>query len=100
MTGEVRVLVYHTARGAEAVESAYHEVSRQLAGVPGMLGNELLHDVHDTEGFVVVSKWQDLAAFERWERGEGHRDSTAALRPYRDHRRGRPFAVYRVTAAY
>ncbi|MFE7660261.1 antibiotic biosynthesis monooxygenase family protein [Streptomyces celluloflavus] len=68
--------------------------------MPGMLGSELLHDVHDPEGFVGVSRWRDLDAFRLWEHGEEHRDSTAALRPYRDYQRGRPFAVYRVAGAY
>ncbi|GAA2150505.1 antibiotic biosynthesis monooxygenase [Kitasatospora kazusensis] len=100
---EVRVLVYQVARDeAElaAVRAAYHQVSGRLAVVPGMLGNELLRQPHDPSSLVVVSRWESMAAFESWERGDGHRADTAPLRPYRDDRAGTPFAVYQVDAAY
>lgn len=47
---------------------------------------------------MVVSSWADLAAFDAWEQGAGHKDQTAPLRPYRDLSLARPFAVYRVAA--
>jgi heme-degrading monooxygenase HmoA len=100
---EVRVFVYQLARDeAElaAVRAAYHQVSERLAKVPGMLGNELLRQTADPSSLVVVSRWASMAAFEEWEAGPGHRDDTAPLRPYRDTRTGRPFAIHRVDAAY
>lgn len=97
---EVRVLVYHMATDSGGVEDAYHEVSKRMAGVPGMLGNELLRNVHDPLGFVVMSRWTDLDAFLTWEKGAEHRADTAPLRPYRDTRLPVPYAVYSVTAAY
>ncbi|MDA3647673.1 antibiotic biosynthesis monooxygenase [Saccharopolyspora indica] len=97
---EVRVLIYHQADDAGTVEGAYREVSRRLAEVPGMLGNELLHSAFDRTGFVVLSRWADLAAFQEWERGAEHRDSTAPLRPFRDTRLEVPFGVYEVRATY
>ncbi|GAB2721594.1 antibiotic biosynthesis monooxygenase family protein [Kitasatospora kifunensis] len=100
---ELRVLVYQLARDeAElaAVQAAYHQVSRRLAAVPGMLGNELLRQTHDPSSLVVVSRWASRAAFEAWEAGAEHRDDTAPLRPYRDDRAGTPFAIYQVDAAY
>ncbi|MFC5723787.1 antibiotic biosynthesis monooxygenase family protein [Streptomyces gamaensis] len=100
MSGEVRVLVRHVADSADAVESAYHRVSAQLADVPGLLGNELLRGVDDERAFLVVSRWRDLAAFRSWESGAAHRESTSPLRPFRDHGGGRPFEIYRVTAAH
>ncbi|ONI78129.1 antibiotic biosynthesis monooxygenase [Actinosynnema sp. ALI-1.44] len=100
MIGEVRVLLYHDTADVTGIEAAYHQVSHNLAGVPGLLGNELLRSVPDPTGFVVVSHWRDLAAFHKWERGVDHRDSTALLRPYRDTSLPRPFGVYQVTAAY
>src|SRR5881227_3984874 len=100
MTGEARVFIYHEAEDPLAVTDAYRLVSQRLATVPGMLGNELLHSVHDPKGFVVVSRWVDLNAFEEWEQGTSHRDSTAPLRPFRDTRMDRPFGVYQVHAAY
>ncbi len=45
MPAEVRVLVYQAAYDDEqlaAVRDAYHLVSKRMAQVPGMLGNELL----------------------------------------------------------
>jgi heme-degrading monooxygenase HmoA len=97
---EVRVLVYHAAEDVSGVEEAYHTVSRQMAGVPGLLGNELLRSATDPQGFVVMSRWKDLDAFVAWEGGADHRTDTAPLRPYRDTRLPVPFAIYHVTAAY
>ncbi|GAA1262200.1 antibiotic biosynthesis monooxygenase [Kitasatospora nipponensis] len=103
MPTEVRVLVYQVATTDEevaAVRAAYQEVSERLSKVPGMLGNELLRRSHDPSSLVVVSRWASLAAFEQWEAGAEHRDDTAALRPYRDHRVGNPFAIYTVEDAF
>ncbi|KNB50325.1 antibiotic biosynthesis monooxygenase family protein [Streptomyces caatingaensis] len=100
MSGGLRVMLHHVTDDVPGIESAYHEASSRLAGVPGLLGNELLRSVHDPRGFVVVSSWRDVAAFRAWERGAAHRDQTAPLRPYRDLSLERPFGVYRVTAAY
>ncbi|WP_267242502.1 antibiotic biosynthesis monooxygenase family protein [Streptomyces sp. PR69] len=103
MAREVRVLVYQAACDDEqlqAVREAYHLVSKRLAGVPGMLGNELLRSPLDPTALVVVSRWTDLAAFRRWEEGAAHREDTAPLRPYRDTRLATPFGVYEVEAAY
>ncbi|MET7717513.1 antibiotic biosynthesis monooxygenase family protein [Streptomyces sp. NPDC005407] len=103
MPGEVRVLVYQAAHDEEqlqAVREAYHLVSKRLAEVPGMLGNELLRSPADPTAFIVVSRWADLAAFRRWEQGAGHRADTAPLRPYRDTRLAVPFGIYEVDASY
>lgn len=100
MTGEVRVLVYHRAPDGAAIEDAYHEVSAALAGVPGMLGNELLRSCHDEQGFLVVSRWNGIESFQVWEEGVTHRDTTAPLRPYRDTTLATPFGIYQVVAAY
>ncbi|MFJ9584815.1 antibiotic biosynthesis monooxygenase family protein [Streptomyces acidicola] len=98
--GEVRVLVYHQADDVDAIEDAYHDVSREMKEVPGLLGNELLHSLPASTGFVVMSRWADEEAFRTWERGAGHQDSTAPLRPFRDPRMRVPFGIYRVRAAY
>ena len=91
--GEVRVLLYHRTADSAGVATGYRTVSERLASVPGQLGNELLRDVHDPEVFVVLSRWTSRTAFDAWEQGDGHRDSTADLRPFRDTAGGRPFAV-------
>ncbi|MEV4702088.1 antibiotic biosynthesis monooxygenase [Actinoplanes sp. NPDC049316] len=97
-----RVMLYCRAGGADRdrVVEAYHEISRSLAGTPGMLGNELLRDVLDPESFVVLSEWESLEAFRSWESGSQHRGTTSPLRPFQDHSRGRPFGLYGVDAAY
>ncbi|MER5914422.1 antibiotic biosynthesis monooxygenase family protein [Streptomyces sp. NPDC001982] len=103
MPGEVRVLVYQAAVDEEqldAVRTAYHQVSNRLAGVPGMLGNELLRNPLDPTALAVMSRWESLDAFRAWEAGTDHREDTAPLRPYRDARTPAPFAVYEVDAAY
>ncbi|MEV5708031.1 antibiotic biosynthesis monooxygenase [Actinoallomurus sp. NPDC052274] len=101
-TGRVCVLVYASAPGQDpdAVEAAYHRVSRALQGTPGLLGNVLLRSVHEPGAFVVMSEWQDMAAFRTWEEGAEHRGTTAPLRPLQDRGSGRSFGVYQVTAAY
>jgi heme oxygenase (mycobilin-producing) len=100
--GRVHVLLY--ARSPqdrpEAVEEAYHEISRSLSGTPGLLGNRLLRDLGGDGAFVVISEWRDVEAFRTWEQGANHRGTTAPLRPYQDQGRGRAFGVYEVVAAY
>ena len=103
MPSEVRVIVYQAAYDEEQlaeVRTAYHLVSERLAGVPGMLGNELLRSPADPTALAVMSRWESMAAFQRWERGADHRQDTAPLRPFRDTRASAPFAVYEVDAAY
>ncbi|MCF6470036.1 antibiotic biosynthesis monooxygenase [Nonomuraea sp. MG754425] len=96
----VRVLLYHATPDAAAIEAAYHEASNRLAGVPGLLANELLRSVTDHDDFVVVSVWRSMDDFQKWEQGTEHKWQTEPLRPFRDGSRGRPFAVYQVTASY
>ena len=103
MPAEVRVIVYQAAYDEEqlaAVRAAYHRVSERMAGVPGLLGNELLRSPADPTALAVVSRWESMAAFLAWEQGTDHRQDTAPLRPYRDTRTPAPFAVYEVDAAY
>ncbi|MGW3497530.1 antibiotic biosynthesis monooxygenase family protein [Streptomyces sp. NPDC001020] len=101
--GQVRVVVYQAAYDDEQlaqVRAAYHRVSERLAGVPGMLGNELLRSPADPTALAVMSRWESMQAFLAWEAGADHRQDTAPLRPFRDTRTGVPFAVYEVDAAY
>jgi heme oxygenase (mycobilin-producing) len=100
MTGGLRVLLYYATTDFDRIEAAYHDSSRELAGTPGLVGNELLRSVHDPRGFVVASSWQSREAFELWERGSEHKGQTSPLRPFRDTRMPSPFGVYRVTANY
>lgn len=101
MTGQVRVLVfYQAAEDPAAVHSAYHEVSKRMLGVPGLIGNELLGSVIDSTGFVVLSRWSDVTAFRAWDQDAEHVDTTAPLRPYRDARSNAAFGIYQVLADY
>jgi heme-degrading monooxygenase HmoA len=93
-------MVHHRAEAPEEIRRAYHEVSESLAGVPGMLGNELLESVAGRPGFVVLSRWRDLQAFLAWEQGAEHRRNTAPLRPFQDRDMKIPYAVYQVSASY
>jgi heme-degrading monooxygenase HmoA len=99
--GRVHVLLYARPpqSGAGAVEDAYHRISASLAGTPGLVGNRLMREVGG-DGFVVMSEWESIAAFQQWESGPTHRDTTSPLRPYQDRSRGRPFGIYEVVAAY
>lgn len=102
MTARVRVLLYATAPvdSPDAVEQAYHRISTELAGTPGLLRNELLNGIDEPRSFVVLSEWASEEAFFSWERGPDHRGATAPLRPFQDARPRKPFGVYRVTADY
>jgi heme-degrading monooxygenase HmoA len=98
--GGVRALVYYATQDSTSIEEGYHKVSRELAGVPGLCGNELLHSVHDPTRFIVLSRWSELAAFQQWESGSSHRNGAAPMRRFEDTRLDRPFGLYRVEAEH
>ncbi|MFI8089641.1 antibiotic biosynthesis monooxygenase family protein [Streptomyces sp. NPDC086080] len=100
--GRVRVLLYLRADDADvpAVTEAYHRISKDLAGTPGLRGNELLREVTDPGAFAVLSEWENLAAFTSWESGSAHRGTTSPLRRYQDSERPSPFALFEVAAEY
>jgi heme-degrading monooxygenase HmoA len=98
--GGVRALVYYATQDSTSIEKSYHQVSRELAGVPGLCGNELLHSVHDPTRFIVLSRWSELAAFQQWESGSSHRNGAAPMRRFEDTRLDRPFGLYRVEAEH
>ncbi|MDQ0762621.1 antibiotic biosynthesis monooxygenase family protein [Streptomyces canus] len=98
----LRVLVYAAAPESDpdAVSAAYRRISEALRGTPGLLGNELLRSTLDDGAFLVMSEWESREAFEGWEQGSSHRDTTAPLRPFQDASKGRPFGIYQVVASY
>jgi heme-degrading monooxygenase HmoA len=98
--GRVRVLLFHEVHDPEAVTAAYHAVSAELAGTPGLLSNELLTCVHDPTWVLVMSEWTDRASFDAWEQGAAHKAQTSPLRPYRDTRMPRPFGIFEVLATH
>ncbi|GLY75512.1 antibiotic biosynthesis monooxygenase family protein [Actinoallomurus iriomotensis] len=98
----VRVVIHAVApeHDAGAVEAAYHRISRDLQGTPGLIGNELLRSVAEHGDFVVMSEWESLDAFRSWEAGAAHRQVTAPLRPYQKAGGGTAVGIYEVAAAY
>lgn len=100
MSAAVRVLVYVTAPAAQpgAVTAAYHQISHELRDTPGLLANELLQSAHDPGAYVVASYWVDLDCFRAWEQGDGHRITTAPLRPFQA--AGRSAGIYQVVGSY
>lgn len=97
----VCVLLFATAPdGDGAVAEAYHTISRDLQGTPGLRSNALLELVDGPGRFVVLSEWSSLDAFRAWESGPEHRQVTAPLRPHQDRAAAPWFGVYRVAAAY
>jgi heme-degrading monooxygenase HmoA len=98
-----RVLIFYRAPASdpEAVERAYHDISPQMKGTPGLRRNELLRDVTEPDRYVVCSEWESLEAFQAWESGPDHRGRTSPLRPFQD-RDGdrRHYGIYQVAAAY
>lgn len=100
--GTVRVVLYVRAPEdrPETLTEAYHAVSTELAGTPGLLGNELLRNTLDEGGFVVLSYWTDLDAFRDWEKGASHRGTTSPLRPLQERDNGRHYGIYIVEAEH
>jgi heme-degrading monooxygenase HmoA len=97
MIGRVRVLVYYAADGdGDALVGAYERVNKEMDGTPGLVGAELLESTLDVGRFVVLSEWDDLPSFQRWEEGTRHRNQTSELRPYEDSSRGRAYGIYQV----
>jgi heme oxygenase (mycobilin-producing) len=98
----VRVLLYVAdPKGAPgSVEAAYHAVSQELDGTPGLAGNTLLRSLDDPMAFAVLSEWTDINAFRTWEEGSRHRDTTASLRPLQDPNGSGVFRIYEVAASY
>jgi heme-degrading monooxygenase HmoA len=97
MSTRVRILVWHRATGDEAgIQALYQSVTTRLAGVPGLLGSELLQSTSDPDRYVVMSEWASLAAFQAWDVTPGHA-VTEPLRRYRAvNERGAAYEVYEV----
>ena len=102
-TGRARVLIFYRAPSddPDVIEKSYHETSQALADTPGLLRNELLHDVADRAGYAVLSEWESLASFAKWEKGPTHRGNTSPMRPYQDRENHtKHYGIYKVVAAY
>lgn len=100
MSDRVRIVVYLVVDDAEKITEIYHQISKELAGTKGLLGNELMRSVMDPTRFAVMSEWESLEAFQVWDQGSSHKGTTAPLRPYHDTSNGPGFGIYHVTASY
>jgi heme-degrading monooxygenase HmoA len=98
-----RVLVFYRAPANDpaVVERIYHQVSAEMRGTPGLVGNQLIKDVTDPGSYVVASDWADMSAFAAWDKSTGHRRTTP-LDPYQDAdpSRRKHFGIYQVVARY
>ncbi|MEV7027553.1 antibiotic biosynthesis monooxygenase, partial [Kitasatospora sp. NPDC093558] len=86
-TGRVRIVLFCQVPSGEpesVIEEAYHRISGDLAGTPGLLGNELLRSLIDDGAFAVMSEWESAEAFKHWDEGPDHKGQTSPLRPYQD----------------
>lgn len=98
----VRVMLHLVEPTADpgAVESGYHQISRKLAGRPGLRGNELLRSMTDPQQFMVLSDWATKEAYVAWRDAPEHLAITAPLRPYWAADGPSTFGVYEVVATY
>jgi heme oxygenase (mycobilin-producing) len=102
MSQQIRILLYHRipVDSSATLEKAYREISEELAGTAGLIGNELLHSLTDPGVFVVLSEWQSMAAFTSWDKGPDHKGQTSPLRPYQDQTREKPWEIFTVIDSY
>lgn len=102
MNATVLVFLYVTDANDTpgSVETAYHLVSQELQGTPGLADNALLRSVDDPRVFVIMSRWTDIDAFRVWEQSAGHRATTAPLRPLQTSKGAATFGIYQVAAWY
>jgi heme-degrading monooxygenase HmoA len=98
VSGRIRVLVWYRCppTDLDGFTAAFHEIGTHLAAVPGLLRSELLRARRDEGSLIVASEWESADAFAAWESSDGHRPTTAPLRPYLDTTRPYQFDLYQV----
>jgi heme-degrading monooxygenase HmoA len=74
---------------AEGLEQFYESAIANLLGVMasagGYLSGESLVDIHRPNRYVVVTRWADEAAWERWYRSSERQQMLDAIRPFMLH---------------
>ncbi len=80
----IRVIIEREiAEGLEPFyEAAIADLLEQMGNFPGYASGESLKDLRHPNRYVVVSRWQNEAAWERWLHSEARRDMSAELRPF------------------
>lgn len=101
MSEEVRVILWYRVPEEEVrpLTEIYRQVSEQLVGTPGMLGNELLHSQADKTAMLVTSRWESHQHLQDWVHSSSHRN-TSPLRPYLDTAREQPYETFTVVSAF
>jgi heme-degrading monooxygenase HmoA len=99
MSGPIRVLVWYRCPATDLDDfvAAFHAIGARLAGVPGLLGSELLRARREEGSLVVMSEWQSMESFAAWE--AGHHPTTEPLREYADATRPYRFELYQIVAS-
>jgi heme-degrading monooxygenase HmoA len=82
MTARILVFAKVAADEADAFEKAYLQVTERMQGTPGLIGDELLRDASGTGEYILLSEWESIEQFKKWEEGDSHRETTVAMRPY------------------
>jgi heme-degrading monooxygenase HmoA len=102
VSGELLVLIWQTAGAAEteALEETYREVSKEMAGTPGLLGNKLIQSAINADNYAVLAHWKDMGSFQKWYQTADHK-TTEPMRRYRDpNRTGPQFDIFRVVSEF
>jgi heme-degrading monooxygenase HmoA len=101
MSERVRVILWYRVPEPEvqSLAETYRQVSEQLVGTPGMLGNELLHSQNDATTVMVTSHWESYEHLQAWVHSSSHRH-TSPLRPYLDTARDLPYETFTVLSAF
>ncbi|NIT36914.1 MAG: antibiotic biosynthesis monooxygenase, partial [candidate division Zixibacteria bacterium] len=63
-------------------EAAIADLLEQMGAFPGYASGESLKDLRHPNRYVVVTRWQNKAAWDRWLHSEARRDKSAELRPF------------------
>jgi heme oxygenase (mycobilin-producing) len=102
VSGPIRVLVWYRCPHADldGLAATFRAIGAQLAGVPGLIGSELLQAQREEGSIVVMSEWESTHAFAAWEASNGHRATTAPLRQYLDTTRPYPFDRFQILATF
>jgi heme-degrading monooxygenase HmoA len=88
MAARVMVFAKINAADAEAFEAAYAEVTADVRGTPGHIGDELLRrrEPPDPEGeplsYILLSEWESKDAFLAWEESPVHVNKRSPMHPY------------------
>lgn len=76
------VLKVRVARGREQdFLTRYAALARRIEeGVPGHVAHELCQSLDEPDRWLMISRWDSLAASQAWERSPEHRELTMPLR--------------------